>query len=119
MQHYTRMRDLREDADLTQEQLCRLLYMNKTTYTNYEQGKHTVPFDFAVTLAEFYGISLDYLAGLTNSPHGRQNPDLTGEQLRIAEQFSLLTEKNKGRLELYLEQLLEKQNNPPAERSLP
>lgn len=109
MQHYTRMRDLREDADLTQEQLCRLLYMNKTTYTNYEQGKHTVPFDFAVTLAEFYDISLDYLAGRTNYPQGRANPTLTKEQLSIAEQYACLTEKNKGRLELYLEQLLEKQ----------
>ena len=43
MQHYTRIRDLREDNDLTQLELCQKLYMNKTTYTNYEQGKHSVP----------------------------------------------------------------------------
>ena len=54
MQHYQRIRDLREDSDLTQEALCKKLYMHKTTYTNYEQGKHTVPLDFAVQLADFY-----------------------------------------------------------------
>ena len=37
MQHYQRIRDLREDHDLTKEELCKKLYMHKTTYTNYEQ----------------------------------------------------------------------------------
>ena len=59
MQHYQRIRDLREDSDLTQEALCKKLYMHKTTYTNYEQGKHTVPLDFAVQLADFYQVSID------------------------------------------------------------
>ena len=39
MAHYPRLRDLREDRDLTQEQLVKILHMHKTTYTNYEQGK--------------------------------------------------------------------------------
>ncbi len=69
MQHYHRIRDLREDSDLTQEQLCRRLYMHKTTYTNYEQGKHTVPLDFAVTIADFYDVSIDYILCRTNNPH--------------------------------------------------
>lgn len=109
MQHYTRIKDLREDSDLTQEALCKRLYMHKTTYTNYEQGKHTVPLDFAVTLAEFYNVSLDYIAGRTNYKHGKANPDFTDEQLQLVEQYSKLSEKNKGKLELFLEQLLEKQ----------
>lgn len=67
MQHYQRIRDLREDNDLTQEALCKKLYMHKTTYTNYEQGKHTVPLDFAVLLADFYDVSIDYIAGRTNT----------------------------------------------------
>lgn len=110
MQHYTRIRDLREDSDLTQEQLCKKLYMHKTTYTNYEQGKHTVPLDFAVTLAEFYKVSLDYIAGLTNYPKGKSNPKLSEEQIKLAEIYSNLSEKNKGKLELFSEMLLEKQN---------
>ena len=116
MQHYQRIRDLREDADLTQDSLCRKLGMHKTTYTNYEQGKHTVPLDFAVTLAEFYHISLDYFAGLTNFPHGKANPDFTEEQVHIAELYSKLSEKNKGKIEYIIEELLEKQTAEIARR---
>lgn len=111
MQHYTRIRDLREDCDLTQEALCQKLYMYKTTYTNYEQGKHTVPLDFAVTLAKFYNVSLDYIAGRTNFKQGKANPEFTDEQLNLVEQYSKLNEKNKGKLELFLEQLIERQTN--------
>lgn len=64
--HYTRIRDLREDADLTQEQLVKILGMHKTTYTNYEQGKREPPFDFIIKLAKLYNVSIDYIAGLTN-----------------------------------------------------
>lgn len=68
MQHYMRLRDLREDADLTQEQLVQKLGMHKTTYTNYEQGKREPPFDFIIKIAKFYNVSIDYIAGFTNEP---------------------------------------------------
>ncbi len=68
MQHYTRLRDLREDADLTQDKLVQKLGMHKTTYTNYEQGKREPPFDFIIKIAKFYNVSIDYIAGLTNEP---------------------------------------------------
>ena len=70
MRHYPRMRDLREDADLTQRQLVEKLGMHKTTYTNYEQGKREPPIAVLIRLAEFYGVSLDYIAGLTNTKTG-------------------------------------------------
>lgn len=111
MKHYTRIRDLREDSDLTQAQLCEKLYMHKTTYTNYEQGKHTVPLDFALTLADFYNVSLDYLAGRTNHKQGKSNPDLTPDQINIADIYAALNDKNKGKLELFADQLLEKQED--------
>lgn len=110
MQHYTRIRDLREDSDMTQQELCEKLYMHKTTYTNYEQGKHSVPLDFAVTLAEFYDVSIDYIAGLTNHKHGDTKPDFTSEQVKLADLYMQLTEKNKGKLELLAEQLLKSQD---------
>lgn len=66
--YYPRLRDLREDKDLTQEELVQLLGMHKTTYTNYEQGKREIPFALAIRLAEFYNVSLDYIAGFTNDP---------------------------------------------------
>ena len=66
--YYQRIRDLREDADLTQEMLVKKLGMHKTTYTNYEQGKREPPFSFIIRLAEFYGVTTDYIAGRTNRP---------------------------------------------------
>ena len=67
MPYYRRLRDLREDHDLTQTQLVEQLHMHKTTYTNYEQGKRDLPLTVAVKIAKFYGVSLDYLAGLSNN----------------------------------------------------
>lgn len=110
MQHYQRIRDLREDHDLTQEELCRQLYMHKTTYTNYEQGKHTVPFDFAVTLAEFYDVSLDYIAGRTIFQKGVAKPELTEEETALIEQFRQLTDRHKGRIEQLIMELLAQQD---------
>lgn len=66
--HYRRLRDLREDHDLTQEQLVAILGMHKTTYTNYEQGKREIPFALVIRLAQFYNVSIDYIAGLSNTP---------------------------------------------------
>lgn len=66
--YYPRLRDLREDADLTQDALVRILNMPKTTYTNYEQGKREPPFSLIIRLAELYNVSIDYIAGFTNTP---------------------------------------------------
>ena len=71
MQYYPRLRDLREDMDLTQDQLVKILKMHKTTYTNYEQGKREPPFELIIKLAKFYNVSIDYIAGLTDNPHKR------------------------------------------------
>ena len=66
MQYYPRLRDLREDMYLTQEELVKKLDMHKTTYTNYEQGKREPPFELIIKLAKLYDVSIDYIAGLTN-----------------------------------------------------
>ena len=68
MAYFPRLRDLREDSDLTQNQLVEILHMHKTTYTNYEQGKREIPFSLVVRLAKFYNVTIDYIAGLTNDP---------------------------------------------------
>jgi len=67
---YRRIRDLREDADLTQKQIAEILYMHKTTYRRYELGERELPFNIAILLAKQYDVSLDYLAGLTNHRKG-------------------------------------------------
>ena len=66
--HYRRLRDLREDHDLTQDQLVAALSLNKTTYTNYEQGKREIPFALVIRLAKLYNVSIDYIAELADSP---------------------------------------------------
>ncbi len=68
MAYYRRLRDLREDMDLTQDDLVKILGMPKTTYTNYEQGKREIPFSLAIRLAKFYNTSLDFIADLTKFP---------------------------------------------------
>lgn len=74
--HYPRLRDLREDHDMTQNDLVRVLKMHKTTYTNYEQGKREIPFALVIQLAQLYNVSIDYIAGLTCEPRA-----LNGENL--------------------------------------
>lgn len=68
MNYYQRLKDLREDRDLTQAELVRILKMHKTTYTNYEQGKREPPFELIIKLARLYDVSIDYIAGLTDIP---------------------------------------------------
>lgn len=65
MGYYPRLRDLREDADLSQTALVQKLSMHKTTYTNYEQGKREPPFSLIIRLAVMYNVTIDYIAGLT------------------------------------------------------
>ena len=66
MYYYQRLRDLREDKDLTQKDLSILLNTTPQQYSLWERGDREIPFHHAITLAKFYKVSLDYLAGLTN-----------------------------------------------------
>ncbi len=62
---YQRIRDLREDTDLTQGEIAALLHKHKTTYVRYESGEQEIPLNIAILLARHYGVSLDYSAGLS------------------------------------------------------
>lgn len=70
MYYYQRIRDLREDADLNQTALANALGITKQQYSLYERGDREIPFHHAITLAKFYHVSLDYIAGLTNNKKG-------------------------------------------------
>lgn len=63
---YERIRNLREDKDLTQKQVGQLLNMSQTGYNQYEIGKNDIPTKILIELAKFYNTSIDYLLGLTN-----------------------------------------------------
>jgi len=64
---YQRLRDLREDRDLTQQELATLLKVSQTTYSRYESGALDIPSTSLIKLAEFYKTGIDYLVGLTNN----------------------------------------------------
>lgn len=63
---YTRIRDLREDHDLNQTQIAEILKTTQTQYSRWERGAQEIPLHHFITLAKYYKVSLDYLAGLTN-----------------------------------------------------
>ena len=68
-----RIRDLREDQDLTQQEIADLLLCDQSLYSKYERGERPLPLELAVKLAVHYNVSLDYLVGLTNQKkHYRQ-----------------------------------------------
>ena len=64
--HNTRIRDLREDRDLSQKQLAEYLKVHQTTYSDYELGKLNVPIPVLLKLADYYDTSVDYLLRRTN-----------------------------------------------------
>ncbi len=61
-----RIRDLREDKDLSQQKLAELLQVHQTTYSDYELERSNLPIAALHKLADFYGVSVDYLLGRTN-----------------------------------------------------
>lgn len=63
---YERIRNLREDRDLTQKQIGQLLNMSQTGYNQYEIGRNDIPTKVLIDLANFYNTSTDYILGLTN-----------------------------------------------------
>ncbi len=73
---YRRLKELREDHDLTQAQVSRYLNMSQTGYSKYETGENDVPTKILIELAKFYNTSIDYLLGLTNNiePYNKPKP---------------------------------------------
>ena len=67
MQFYKRLRDTREDTDKKQEDIALLLGITRQQYQLYESGKREMPMHHFVTLAKYYNVSLDYLAGLVDT----------------------------------------------------
>lgn len=68
MYFYQRIRDLREDKEKTQKEIAEMLNMKPQQYARYESGAREIPLHHLITLAKFYNVSLDYLAGLIQTP---------------------------------------------------
>lgn len=66
MKVYHRIRDLREDNDMTQQEVADKLFIQREVYRRYETGTREIPFNIAIMIAKLYNVSLDYIAELTN-----------------------------------------------------
>ena len=68
MLYYKRLKDLRNDKDMTQEQIAKLLGTAREQYNKYERGIQEIPFHHVITLAKFYEVTIDYIAEISNNP---------------------------------------------------
>ena len=65
---YNRIRELREDHDLTQKEMAKHLNCSQQVYSNYELGQRDIPTDILIKLSSFYKVSVDYILGISNDP---------------------------------------------------
>lgn len=105
---YQRLKDLREDADKTQSEVAEYLGTTAQYYGKYEKGERELPFSRAILLAEYYNVSLDYLAGRTVF---KREQALSAEEQELVNNWRVLSERNKGKAELQIEQLLKQQTS--------
>lgn len=105
---YQRIRDCREDCDITQAKIAEKLSMGTTQYRRYELAESPISFELAEILANLYNVSLDYLAGRTNDKKGFNKSDLPKEEVEMLKKFRSLTEKQRGiiigRIEAFTEE---------------
>ena len=65
---YQRIRDLRIDHDISQAEIAKIRGTSQSYYAQYESGKRSIPFERVIILARYYNVSLDYIAGLVDTP---------------------------------------------------
>ena len=97
MGKYERIKNLREDKDLTQRQLAEALFMQLTQYRRYETGEREIPLELAISLSEFYNVPIDYIAGISDKIN-ISGTALTAEEAILLNNFRKLQRSDKKRL---------------------
>ena len=97
MGKYYRLKNLREDHDLTQKQLSDKLYMQLTQYRRYETGERELSLELAIALSKFYGVSIDYLAGISDKIKYSES-DITPEEFELVKSYRNLSSQDKAKL---------------------
>lgn len=108
MVYCKRIKDLREDSDKTQAEVGSLLGTTAQHYGKYENGICELPFGRAIQLADYYNVSLDYIAGRSEY---KFEQSLDASELYLIKMWRALSERNKGKVEFLTEQLLSEQQN--------
>lgn len=95
MSKYNRIRDLREDKNITQKEAAEIFFMHLTQYRRYENGESEIPVSLAIKIANYYNVSLDYLAGLTNDKGGLHCNVLDQDEKLLIQNWKLLSSRQK------------------------
>lgn len=101
MAHYQRLRDLREDADKTQQEIADYLGTSAQHYGKYESGKAEIPLERAVLLAKYYNVSLDYIAGISSSRHPLTSDSSLSPIGILSDKITRLSESRKASCKRY------------------
>ena len=97
MGKYERLKNLREDKDLTQKQLADILFMQLTQYRRYETGERELPLELAIVLAKFYNVPIDYIAGISNKiTHSEKG--LTADEKQLLQNYRNISAPDKKKL---------------------
>ena len=95
---------------MNQEQAGKALGITRQQYQLYESGKREIPFHCAVKLADFYGVSLDYIAGRTNNKKGLNKSELPEKETGLINKFRSLSDERKGKISERMDVLCEEQS---------
>ncbi len=106
MAYYRRIRELREDNGKTQREIAEYLGTPYQYYAVYEKGGSEISFERAIALADYYNVSLDYLAERTNSKRGMSFGELNREEQMLIELISELSGKEKKSISGLLKQII-------------
>lgn len=113
---YSRLRDLREDKDLTQAEVAKVISAGTTQYRRYELAETAISLEQAEIYADFYNVSLDYIAGRTNDKKGLTRSELSDDETELIKKFRSLSESGKGKILERLDMISEQEQEQQAKR---
>lgn len=117
MENYNRLRDLREDKDMKQWQIAEILKMKQEQYQRYESGKRETPVHIMIKLADYYNVSLDYIAGRTNDKGGLHCNYLDPEQKKLLKAWEQLSSRQKSIVMANIEEFIEREPRKEERKS--
>lgn len=107
--YYQRLKDLKEDANLKQKDVAKIIEVAENHYGKYERGEVDITLGRAIKLAEYYDVSLDYLAGRTNDKGGLHCNYLDQEEKELLSCWKQLSSKQKRSVMEILDNYIEKE----------
>ena len=115
--YYQRLKDLKEDANLKQKDVAEIIEVAENHYGKYERGEVDITLGRAIKLAEYYDVSLDYLAGRTNDKGGLHCNYLDPEQKKLLNAWEQLSSRQKSIMWANIEEFIEREPRKEERKS--